>query len=95
VFEYELDEPMALYMAVPFLMSRSMQGMFSGLFFNNPSETFVDVCTSPSGKRETRWVSEAGVLELFVFSGGNALGDVLSAYTTVTGKPYLPPRFAL
>ena len=45
-------------------------------------------------QRETRWVSESGVLDIFVFAGPN-VADVLNAYTLVTGRPQLPPMFAL
>lgn len=97
VFEYELNENMALYGAVPYLLARSAKtGKFSGLFFNNPTETFVDVATTTSHKgRQTRWVSEAGVLEVFVFPGGFEMRHVLTPYITLTGKPALPPIYSL
>ena len=43
VFEYELDESMALYGHVPLIVSQSMTTGTSGVFWFNPSETFVDV----------------------------------------------------
>jgi hypothetical protein len=42
VFEYELDEPMALYGSIPFVASHTPAGTTGALFFN-PCETFVDV----------------------------------------------------
>jgi alpha 1,3-glucosidase len=42
VFEYELDEPMALYGSIPFVASHTVQGS-AGAFYFNPTETFVDV----------------------------------------------------
>jgi len=42
VFEYELDNPMALYGAVPFVISLNEKGS-TGLFWYNPSETWIDV----------------------------------------------------
>jgi len=62
VFEYELDEPMALYGSIPFVVSRDGKGQKSGLFLNNPSETYVDVATLARGQRATRWMSEVGLL---------------------------------
>ena len=96
VFEYELNEPMALYGAVPFVVARSAsRGLVSGVLLNNPSETFVDVSTderAPS-RRHTMWMSESGVLDVFLFPGPTLAG-VLDAYTRVTGRPMLPPLFA-
>lgn len=42
VFEYELDEPMALYGSIPFVASHTPGNSMGALFFN-PCETFVDV----------------------------------------------------
>jgi len=42
VFEYELDEPMALYGSIPFVASHTPAGSV-GAFFFNPCETFVDI----------------------------------------------------
>uniref|UniRef100_A0A7S4K6T3 Glucosidase II subunit alpha n=1 Tax=Odontella aurita TaxID=265563 RepID=A0A7S4K6T3_9STRA len=43
VFEYELDETMALYGHIPLVISQSKDGGTAGAFMFNPSETFVDV----------------------------------------------------
>ena len=37
---------------------------------------------------------EAGVFDLFFFPGGSP-ADLLSQYTQLTSKPYLPPFFSL
>ena len=42
VFEYELDETMALYGAVPMIVSHTEDSTV-GAFFFNPTETFVDI----------------------------------------------------
>ena len=42
VFEYELDETMALYGAVPLVVAHTTKSTV-GAFFFNPTETFVDV----------------------------------------------------
>lgn len=42
VFRYDLDNPMGLYGAIPFLMSVNKE-ISSGIFALNPSETFVDI----------------------------------------------------
>jgi alpha 1,3-glucosidase len=102
VFEYELDEPMALYGAIPILLSRSTNnkkpssGTICGIYFNNPTETFVDVSTSHNNnQRQTHWMSEAGYLDVFIYSGSSSLGPIMNAHTRITGRPQLPPLFAL
>ena len=66
----------------------------AGVFFLNPSETFVDVGRSErDGTPYTRWMAESGVLELF-FLGGNTHADVARQYHLLTGLPRQPPAFA-
>lgn len=51
VFEYELDNPMALYGSIPVMMAHGPYGpttngnggMTVGVYWNNPTETYVDV----------------------------------------------------
>jgi alpha 1,3-glucosidase len=105
VFEYELDSPMALYGSIPMMIGHGPEGT-SAVFWNNPSETFVDV-ESPSvddqghavkGKDQepisSRWVSEAGVIDLFLLPGTTP-GQVFKQYGTITGTADLPALFAL
>lgn len=42
MFEYELDKVMSLYGAVPLILSHD-EGKTVGLFWLNPSETFIDI----------------------------------------------------
>lgn len=42
VFEYELDSPAALYGAIPVMVGHRA-GSTAGVFWFNPTETFVDV----------------------------------------------------
>ncbi|PJF19786.1 Neutral alpha-glucosidase AB [Paramicrosporidium saccamoebae] len=97
VFEYELDNPMALYGAIPFMLGvQAGQAATTGVFWNNPSETWIDVYTADSSAvgRQTHFMSEAGILDLFFFHGPTA-ATVLAQYYQVTGTPQLPPLFAL
>ena len=48
VFEYELDEPMALYGSIPLIVSHN-KNITAGLFYFNPTETFVDVKNTVRG----------------------------------------------
>ncbi|ORX61571.1 hypothetical protein DM01DRAFT_1332171 [Hesseltinella vesiculosa] len=109
VFEYALDSPTSLYGAIPF-MTAHRKDLSAGIFWMNPSETWIDIVKTKSsknslaklldfGKKEvtttqTHWMSEAGVLDLFVFLGPTAK-DVLRQYTSLTGTPALPQQFAI
>lgn len=92
VFEYELNERMALYGAIPFMVSRT-KGASGGFFWVNPSETYIDIDTFPGGKR-THWMSETGVMEFMTFTRSDAL-SVIQSYTLTTGPAQLPPLFSL
>lgn len=105
VFEYELDSPMALYGSIPFMIGHGPQGT-AALFWNNPSETFVDIESSSSteGGQATSdesqdpinscWLSESGVIDLFLLPGSTP-GRVFRQYGAITGTQGLPPLFAL
>lgn len=99
VFEYELNERMALYGSVPFMISK--QG---GFFWNNPSETWVDIGTSSSRigwltgdyktSKRTHWFSETGIMNFYLFLAENPI-DLVKTFTLLTGPPSLPPLFAI
>jgi len=97
VFEYDLDVPMSLYGSIPLVISHSPSvGKTVGVFFNNPSEMFVDVYDSnAAGGMGTHWMAESGIVELFVLPGGRDVGTVYKQYTALTGTQALPPMFAL
>ena len=42
VFEYELNNPMALYGSIPFMLAHSERSTL-GMYLNNAAETWVDV----------------------------------------------------
>ena len=75
VFEYELDEPMSLYGAIPLLVGHGVvggSGVTSAAFWLNPSETFIDIAPGGSGGgagQTSRWVSESGVVDLWLLAG--------------------------
>lgn len=98
VFEYELDNPMALYGSIPVMLAHRAGQATSGkgIFWNNPSETWVDVLEGDSlaGRKVSHFISEAGVIDLFIFVGPT-LPSVIGQYYRVTGAPYLPPLFSI
>ncbi|CAH0485165.1 unnamed protein product [Peronospora farinosa] len=94
VFEYELDNPMALYGAIPVLVAANKENTV-GMFWNNPSETFVDIWTNENtNSKSSHWLSESGVFDLFLMAGPSS-ADVFSQYTLLTGRAQLPPLFSL
>jgi len=101
VFEYELDEPMALYGAIPLVVSHGLKSTNEdtsstvGALWLNPSETFVDVGEDSSGtKTIVRWISESGIIDLFLLPGSSPRA-LYQQYGQLTGTQELPPLFSL
>jgi alpha 1,3-glucosidase len=84
VFEYELDETMALYGGVPVLFAHpkaTATGQKTaghllptvGVFSFNPSETFIDISDAGSSDssfyKQAHWISESGEIDLFLLLG--------------------------
>lgn len=93
IFEYETDSPMPMYGSIPY-MHAHRPGHSVGVFWANAADTYVDIDANESRGRKTHWMSETGVLDLFVFMG-QAPSDVLSQYGHVTGMASLPQTFAI
>jgi len=102
VFEYELDEPMALYGAVPFLIAHHSAAT-TGLLWLNSAETFIDVSDSSTGggllssgtpQKDTHWISESGVIDAYLLPGPTP-SALFSQYALLTGAPALPRYFAI
>lgn len=92
VFEYELNERMTLYGNIPFILNKN-----GGLFWNNPSETWVDVQSSAyngDSSKRIHWFSETGVLDIFLFLAANPM-NLVQTFTRLTGPPSLPPLFSI
>lgn len=96
VFAYELESPMATYASIPLLQSTHYESPTtdyhtSGLFWLNPSETFVHLSASSKSDsgcsqttRRTWWVSESGDIDIFMFTG-DSLSEVTQKFSAVTG----------
>lgn len=95
VFEYELDNPMALYGSIPFMLSHRPK-QTAGVFFLNSAEMWIDIEKTNDGQvqTDTHWIAESGLLDLFVFMGP-APKDIFRQYAKVTGFPSMPPMFSL
>ena len=103
VFEYELDETMALYGEIPVIISQSISGGTAGIFWFNPTETFVDVyapnddggVSDAAGHgTTTHFMSESGIMDLFLLPGPDP-HSLYEQYGRLTGRVALPPMFSL
>lgn len=100
VFEYELDQTMALYGHIPLLLAHGLvngKGRTTGVFWFNPSETFVDIADGGSASapyKQSHWLSESGEIDFFLLPGPSPAA-VYAQYTRLTGRQQLPPLFAL
>lgn len=58
IFEYELNSPMSLYGSIPFMMAHSKSVGAFGVFWLNPSETWIDIESNHSQSKS------AGVVDM-------------------------------
>lgn len=107
IFEYELNNGMALYGAIPFMAAHS-EDYSVGLLWLNPSETWVDIESSNQGvrglfshlvsgevkSRLTHWFSETGLIDVWIMLGPTPL-DVMRQNGKITGTLELPPYYAI
>ncbi|XP_035265569.1 neutral alpha-glucosidase AB isoform X1 [Anguilla anguilla] len=111
VFQYELYNPMALYGAVPVLLSHNAQRTM-GIFWLNAAETWVDISSNTAGKTvfgkmldyvqgasETPQTDVRWISESGIIDVFIMLGpkptDVFSQYASLTGTQSFPPLAAL
>lgn len=94
VFEFELDKPLGLYGAIPFITARRGADAI-GMLWLNSAETYVDVRASKDDTgKSTHWFSESGMIDVYLLPGPTSK-DVFQQYLRLTGAPAMPQRFAL
>lgn len=71
IFEYELNSPMALYGSIPFMISQSKTVGTFGVFWLNPSETWIDI---ESNHSQTRNAGVVDMISSFVSSDKKMTG---------------------
>ncbi|GMA57445.1 hypothetical protein GCM10025858_19480 [Alicyclobacillus sacchari] len=90
VYAPHVPEMETLYVSIPFVI-RFDEGGASGLFLDNPGKTKFDFRT----RFPAYEVSAAtGGFDCYLIAGPT-LKDVISAYTRLTGRMPMPPRWAL
>ncbi|KAK9770434.1 putative alpha/beta-glucosidase agdC [Seiridium cardinale] len=105
VFEYILDSPMTLYGAIPFMQAQRKDSTV-GVFWLNGAETWIDIVKAKESKNplalgltsktntHTHWVSESGLLDVFVFLGPTPQ-DISKTYGELTGTTAMPAEFSI
>ncbi|KAG7201657.1 hypothetical protein KM043_004387 [Ampulex compressa] len=110
VFEYECNERMALYGAIPLVYAHGKERTV-GVFWLNAAETWVDILSSADNnvmesivnfvsgsvkksQVDAHFMSESGVIDVFFLLGPKPL-DTFRQYTVLTGTAPLPQSFAL
>jgi alpha 1,3-glucosidase len=63
-----MDNPMALYGHVPIMVGHSAAHT-TGFFWLNAAETWIDIDKSVPGKVSTHWISESGIIDVFLLPG--------------------------
>ncbi|KAJ3219028.1 hypothetical protein HDU67_003018 [Dinochytrium kinnereticum] len=98
VFEYELNNPMALYGSIPFIMGHGVD-YTAGVLWLNAAEMWVDIELDQSiegkkGSSKSHWMSESGILDVIFFVTDSPRSTV-SSLSHLTGKPIMPQLFAI
>lgn len=80
-----------LYKVVPFYIGLQNKQSY-GIFFDNTFRTYFDFCHER--RNVTSYWAEGGEMNYY-FIYGPEMQDVVTTYTHLTGKPELPPLWAL
>jgi alpha-glucosidase len=92
-----------LYCSIPLLIETNPfpQGDFAGapyacgVFLDNSAQTFINVTANDYSDMSGKYYLGALYNELdYYFFAGNNVRDILSQYTTLTGRAPMPPRYA-
>lgn len=84
---------MSIYGSIPVLHAHSADSTV-GIFNVIASETWIDVAHTSEKSTQTHWISESGILDLFLIPGPKP-EDVFRQYSKLTGTPVLPAHWSL
>jgi len=93
VFEYIASSTMSLYGSIPLIHAHSADSTVA-VFVAAASETWVDLVHPTQKSTETHWVSESGILDIFLLPGPTP-DQVFGQYAKLTGAVQLPPHWSL
>jgi alpha-glucosidase len=97
-----LNPTVPLYCSIPFLIEINPypKGAVAGpayaygIFLDNSAQSYINVTTNDYSDMAGKYYLGALYNELdYYFMAGDWVGDVLNQYTTLTGRPTLPPRY--
>jgi alpha-glucosidase len=80
-----------LYASIPFFIA-IQDGVAWGLFLDESARSRVDVAATDEAR--LTWEVEGPELDVYLFTGQRP-ADVLRRYVELTGRPFMPPLFAL
>ena len=84
---------MSLYGSIPLMHAHSADSTVA-VFNAIGSETWVDVGRPTPKSTSTHWISETGIMDVFILPGPTP-ADIFAQYTRLTGTPALPAHWAL
>jgi alpha 1,3-glucosidase len=93
VYGYLADSPMSLYGSIPLMHAHSHQSTVA-IFNAVGSETWVDIEHPSNKSTNTHWVSESGIIDIFLLPGPTP-EDIFSQYARLTGTAVIPAHWAL
>lgn len=93
VFEYGADSVMSLYGSIPLLHAHSADSTVA-VFNALASETYIDISHPTPKSTETHWISESGILDLFLLPGPTP-ETIFAQYARLTGTTAMPAHWAL
>ena len=94
VFKYDFNQFNSIYGSIPYIMSFSYGGtIFSGFYWNNPSETFISLKSTNEGK-QLIFLSESGIFDFSFFASLN-LEHYYKSMNEYIGQIPIPNIFAL
>ncbi|HKO55820.1 MAG TPA: TIM-barrel domain-containing protein [Thermoanaerobaculia bacterium] len=90
-----------LYCSVPFLIETNPHPVAGprysyGIFFDNPAQTFFNITANDYSDMSGKYYLGALYGDLnYYFIHGAEVPDVIDGYTSLTGRPAMPPKYAL
>ncbi|WP_256760014.1 glycoside hydrolase family 31 protein [Cohnella sp. WQ 127256] len=91
IYEPHVQDTDALYQSIPFLIHHEYGKPAYGLLLDNPGRSSFDMRT----QEDSYIVSmSSGELDLYLFNGPS-IKDVVMRLTEVTGRTYMPPKWAI
>lgn len=90
VYAYPLSSTASIYGSIPFIFSKTV-----GLYWANPSETFLDIKSDPNSQtKRVHWFSECNSIDFYLFLSDSPT-ETIEKFTLFTGRPSFPPKFSL